>query len=78
MKALISAFALLAFVGASTVPYVAHAQGQSSTPSTSTTNKSAPAKKSTAKKTAKKKSATKKTAKKTSKPSSTSSAPKTM
>ena len=27
MKALISAFALLAFVGASTVPYVAHAQG---------------------------------------------------
>lgn len=28
MKALISAFALLAFVGASTVPYVAHAQTQ--------------------------------------------------
>ena len=75
MKALISAFALLAFVGASTVPYVAQAQGQSSTPSTSTTNK-APSTKSTAKKSTKKKS-TKKTAKKTSKPSS-SAAPKTM
>ena len=30
MKALISAFALLAFVGASTVPYAAQAQGASS------------------------------------------------
>jgi len=71
MKALISAFALLAFVGASTVPYVAHAQGQTTAPTTTTTKK-APAKKSSAKKTAKKK-----TSKKTSKPSS-SSAPKTM
>ena len=71
MKALISAFALLAFVGASTVPYVAHAQGQTNAP-TATTTKKAPAKKSSAKKTAKKK-----TSKKTSKPSS-SSAPKTM
>lgn len=70
MKALISAFALLAFVGASTVPYVAHAQSQTTAPTTTT--KKAPAKKSSAKKSTKKK-----TAKKTSKPSS-SSAPKTM
>jgi hypothetical protein len=72
MKALISAFALLAFVGASTVPYVAHAQGSTSAPTTTTTKK-APAKKSAAKKSTKKKTATKKT----SKPS-TSTAPKTM
>ncbi len=76
MKALISAFALLAFVGASTVPYVAHAQNTTTNTQGTTTNK-APAKKSTAKKTTKKKS-TKKTAKKTPKPRSTSSAPKTM
>ena len=73
MKALISAFALLAFVGASTVPYVAHAQGSTSAPTTTTTAKKAPAKKSAAKKSTKKKTATKKT----SKPS-TSTAPKTM
>jgi DNA end-binding protein Ku len=73
MKALISAFALLAFVGASTVPVVAHAQNTSTNaPTTTAPAKKAPAKKSTAKKSTKKKSA-----KKTSKPS-TSSAPKTM
>ena len=54
MKALISAFALLAFVGASTVPYAAHAQGSSSSNQSTTTTNKAPAK-STAKKTSKKK-----------------------
>src|SRR6185437_15668036 len=68
MKALISAFALLAFVGASTVPYAAQAQNSTSS-APSTTAKKAPAKKSTAKKTSKQKNP---------KPSSTSSAPKTM
>ena len=71
MKALISAFALLAFVGASTVPFAAQAQGSSTT--APTTAKKAPAKKSTAKKSTKKKTASKKT----SKPA-TSTAPKTM
>lgn len=74
MKALISAFALLAFVGASTVPYVAHAQNTTNAPTTTAPAKKAPAKKSTAKK----KTTKKKTAKKTSKPSSTGAAPKTM
>jgi len=58
MKALISALALLSFVGASTIPFVtAQAQAQSSTPDTT---KKAPAKKKAAKKSTKKKTATKK------------------
>jgi hypothetical protein len=59
MKALISAFALLSFVAASTIPYVAaNAQTAQSTPTTK--------KKTTAKKPVKKTSTKKSTAKKTS------------
>lgn len=57
MKALISALALLSFVGASTLPFVASAQAQTATDTMKT-----PAKKKTskAKKTTKKKTASKK------------------
>jgi hypothetical protein len=62
MKALISAFALLSFVAASTIPYVAaNAQTTQSTPTKKVTKKST--KKASAKK-ASKKSSTKKPAKK--------------
>jgi len=60
MKALISALALLGFVGATTVPlYTASAQTETTTPAPA---KKAPAKKKTAskKKTTKKKTASKK------------------
>ncbi len=59
MKALITAFALLSFVAASTIPLAAQAQTQTTQP----------AKKSMKKKTAKKASHKKKTAKKMKKPS---------
>jgi len=52
MKALVSALALLSFVGAATVPAVAFAQDAT----TKTTKKKAPAKKHAAKKKAAKKS----------------------
>lgn len=62
MKALITAFALLSFVAASTIPLAAQAQTQ--------TTQSTPAKKATKKKSgAKKVSHKKKTAKKMKKPS---------
>jgi hypothetical protein len=64
MKALITAFALLSFVGATTVPFVAHA---------ATTQKTAPihkkkVKKPAVKKTSAHKSAVKKPAKKATQP----------
>lgn len=55
MKALITAFALLSFVAATTIPYVAHAQT-----STEQTTKKKTAKKATHKKVAHKKAAKKK------------------
>lgn len=61
MKALISAFALLSFVAASTIPYVAaNAQTVQSTPAKKKAAKK-PVKKASAKKSTVKKSAVKKT-----------------
>ncbi|MBV8652305.1 MAG: hypothetical protein JO255_12625 [Alphaproteobacteria bacterium] len=60
MKALLTAFALLSFVAATTVPYVAQA-------ATATTDQTAPKKKTTKKKTVKKTSAKKTSKKKTTK-----------
>jgi len=67
MKALISAFALLSFVAASTIPYVAaNAQTNQSTMTTKKKTAKKPVKKSssTKKKTTAKKTSTKKPAKK--------------
>jgi hypothetical protein len=60
MKALVSAFALLSFVAATTIPYVAHAQTQT----THSTPKKSNAKKKPTKKASHKKTAHKKVAKK--------------
>jgi hypothetical protein len=63
MKALISAFALLSFVAASTIPYVAaNAQTAQSTPTKNMTTKK-PVKKTTTKKSTKKTSTKKPTKK---------------
>jgi hypothetical protein len=65
MKALISAFALLSFIAASTIPYVAaNAQTDQSTTMTKKKTTKKPAKKTSTKKSTKKTS-TKKPAKKT-------------
>ena len=66
MKALVTAFALLSFVAATTIPYVAGA-------ATTTTDQSAPKKASTKKAT---KKSTKKSTKKASTKKSTKKAPK--
>lgn len=64
MKALISAFALLSFVAASTIPFVAaNAQTAQSTTMTKKKTKK-PVKKTSAKKTSAKKTSTKKPSKK--------------
>jgi len=58
MKALISALALLSFVGASTIPFVAPANAQTAT--TTPAKKKTSTKKKSAKKSTKKKTASKK------------------
>lgn len=58
MKALLSAFALLAFVAASTVPYAAHAQTQTQQTTPKKTTKTKHKAKKSAKKTKKKTAAT--------------------
>ena len=66
MKALISAFALLSFIAASTIPYVAaNAQTDQSTTMTKKKTTKKPKKTSSTKKTTAKKTGTKKPAKKT-------------
>jgi hypothetical protein len=76
MKALITAFALLSFIAASTVPYVAQAQTSPTTPTTTTqqtTPHKAKTKKHTAKKKTTKKTVAKNKKKKTTTPASTMS-----
>ena len=67
MKALVSAFALLAFVAATTIPYVAHAQ----TGTTHSTSKKSKSKKTTKKAVHKKVTPKKASKKKTTKKATT-------